>query len=77
MVTEFKHPIRVVARLTGLTTHVIRAWERRYGAVKPVRTDAGARLYDDAAVERLQLLKALVDTGEAISAAAHARRCQP
>ncbi|MCX8072814.1 MAG: MerR family transcriptional regulator [Candidatus Binatia bacterium] len=55
-----------VARLTGLTPDLIRAWERRYGAVHPVRGPRGARLYSAADVERLQLLAAVVGSGRAI-----------
>jgi DNA-binding transcriptional MerR regulator len=62
--------IGTVANLTGLDVHTIRAWERRHAAVNPTRSDGGSRLYDEAAVERLQLLKALVDCGEPIRAAA-------
>jgi DNA-binding transcriptional MerR regulator len=58
--------IGTVANLTGLDVHTIRAWERRHGAVKPARSEGGSRLYDEGAVERLQLLKALVDCGEPI-----------
>ena len=36
------------------------------GTSEPNRTARGTRLYDDAAIERLQLLKALVDSGEPI-----------
>jgi DNA-binding transcriptional MerR regulator/methylmalonyl-CoA mutase cobalamin-binding subunit len=50
------HSIRVVARRTGLTSHVIRAWEKRYRAVSPRRTPTNRRLYSDSDVERLQLL---------------------
>jgi DNA-binding transcriptional MerR regulator len=58
--------IGTVAGLTGLDPHTIRAWERRHGAVRPWRTERGTRLYGDRAIERLQLLKALVDGGEPI-----------
>lgn len=58
--------IGTVAGLTGLDPHTIRAWERRHRAVEPQRAAGGQRLYGDAAIERLQLLKALVDCGEPI-----------
>lgn len=62
-----RYPIRVVANKTGLSTHVIRAWEKRYGAVEPDRTDTNRRLYSDAEVERLQVLNELTNTGYNIS----------
>ncbi len=62
-----RHPIRVVAQRTGLTTATIRAWERRYGAVRPSRSAGGQRLYSDHDVERLRTLKELTGAGRAIS----------
>ena len=50
------HPMRVVAQRTGLTPDLLRAWEKRYGAVSPVRSAGGQRHYTDADVERLALL---------------------
>ncbi len=62
-----RHPVRVVAQKTGLSSHVLRAWERRYGVVSPTRTDGGQRLYSDADIERLSLLGTLTSRGGAIS----------
>jgi DNA-binding transcriptional MerR regulator/methylmalonyl-CoA mutase cobalamin-binding subunit len=60
-------PISVVVRRTGLTQDVLRAWEKRYGAVVPLRTPTGRRLYTEDQVARLRLLKQLVDGGRRIS----------
>ena len=60
------HPIAAVSRMTGLSAHVIRAWEKRYGAVKPVRTEGNHRLYTDEDVDRLLLLREAVKTGRNI-----------
>ena len=57
----------MVAQRTGLSTHVLRAWERRYGVVTPTRTEGGQRLYSDADIERLILLQTLTAGGGAIS----------
>lgn len=65
------YQIGTVSSLTGVDAHTIRAWERRYGAIKPARSATGRRQYDDACIERLQLLKALVDCNEAIGKVAH------
>ena len=62
-----RHPIRVVSQRTGLTPTALRAWERRYGAVRPSRSDAGQRLYSDQDVQRLQMLRELTDYGRPIS----------
>lgn len=58
--------IGTVARLTGLTTHTIRAWEKRHAAVDAQRDASGRRRYAPADVERLTKLKQLVDLGERI-----------
>lgn len=62
-----RHPIGVVARRTGLKPDLIRAWERRYGAVAPGRTETRRRFYSDADIERLLLLRRVVHTGRGIS----------
>ncbi len=62
-----RHPIRVVTARTGLAPDLLRAWERRYGAVVPLRTDTGRRLYSDNDIEKLRLLKVAVDGGRRIS----------
>jgi MerR family transcriptional regulator, light-induced transcriptional regulator len=62
-----RHPIGVVARRTGVSLHVLRAWERRYGVVEPRRTAGGQRLYSDADVARLRLLRQLTEAGRSIS----------
>jgi DNA-binding transcriptional MerR regulator len=48
--------MRIVTRRTGLSAHLLRAWERRYEVVKPSRSEGGRRLYSDADIERLRLL---------------------
>lgn len=63
---EHRHPIQVVARRTGLSVDVIRAWERRYQAVVPERSGTARRLYSDAETHRLHLLRRAVDTGRRI-----------
>jgi DNA-binding transcriptional MerR regulator/methylmalonyl-CoA mutase cobalamin-binding subunit len=64
---EPRHPIRVVARRTGLKPDLIRAWERRYGAVSPGRSSTRRRFYSDAEVDRLSRLARVVRAGHAIS----------
>jgi len=62
-----RYPVRLVALRTGLTPHVLRAWERRYGVVVPSRSEGGQRLYSERDVERLRLLRRLTERGHAIS----------
>jgi DNA-binding transcriptional MerR regulator/methylmalonyl-CoA mutase cobalamin-binding subunit len=61
-----RYPVRLVAARTGLTPHVLRAWERRYGVVSPARTEGGQRLYSDLDIERLRFLRRLTGRGHAI-----------
>ena len=68
---EATYPLRAAARLTGLSAELLRAWERRYGVVEPLRTSGGSRRYRAADLERLRLLKAAVDAGHRISSVAH------
>ena len=65
--SEPRHPMRVVVRRTGLKAELIRAWERRYGAIEPRRSPGGHRLYSDGDVERLILLRRATEAGHAIS----------
>jgi MerR family transcriptional regulator, light-induced transcriptional regulator len=64
------HSIRVVSKRTGLSPHVIRVWEKRYQAVEPSRTDTNRRLYSDAEIERLALLREVAGSGHNIGAIA-------
>lgn len=59
--------IGAVAKMTGLTDHTIRVWERRYEAIVAERSANGRRRYTAADVEKLSLLKRLTDNGLAIS----------
>lgn len=60
------HPIQVVSRRTGLNVHLLRAWEKRYGAVAPLRTPARRRLYSEGDIERLLLLRRVTRGGHSI-----------
>lgn len=60
-----RYPIRAVVKITGLSLDTLRAWERRYQAVVPERSDRG-RQYGPAQIDRLLLLSKLVQKGHAI-----------
>jgi len=64
---EYGQPIRVVAKRTGMSPHLIRMWEKRYNAVNPRRTKTGRRLYTDDEIDRLILLRRATQEGQAIS----------
>jgi DNA-binding transcriptional MerR regulator len=63
---ELTYSLGLVSRLTGLSPHVLRAWERRYAAVVPLRTPGGTRRYRESDVARLRLLAAAVEAGHPI-----------
>lgn len=60
-----QYPIRAAANLTGLSIDTLRAWERRYQAVTPVRAERG-RVYGEKEIRRLILLRDAVAHGHAI-----------
>jgi DNA-binding transcriptional MerR regulator/methylmalonyl-CoA mutase cobalamin-binding subunit len=60
-------PIRTIASLTGVNAITLRAWERRYGLIRPQRTAKGHRLYTHQHVELIRRVLALVDRGVPIS----------
>lgn len=59
-------PIRTVCALTGINPVTLRAWERRYGWIRPPRTPKGHRLYTHEHVELIRRVLALVERGVAI-----------
>lgn len=66
-----------LARRTGTTRELLRAWEQRYGLFTPVRTDGGYRLYssrDEVLVRRMQ---ARLAEGMSAAEAARAVRTAP
>ena len=60
------YAIKAVALRTGLTTHTIRVWERRYEVISPERTETNRRLYSEADIQKLLLLKKAIDAGHSI-----------
>ncbi|WP_375740052.1 MerR family transcriptional regulator [Pseudomonas boanensis] len=59
-------PIREVARRTGVNPVTLRAWERRYGLIVPLRTSKGHRLYAEDEVARIQLILTWLNRGVAV-----------
>lgn len=59
-------PIRTVSSLTGVNPVTLRAWERRYGLIKPVRTPKGHRLYTMADVDLINQVLTLLEGGMSI-----------
>ena len=59
--------IQAASLISGVTVHQIRAWERRYNAVMPMRMDNNFRSYTQKDISRLNLLGVLSKRGIAIS----------
>ena len=72
--TQASYPMRTVCALTGLKPMTLRAWERRYGLIEPVRTPGGHRLYTQEQVDQISRALAMVEQGTSIGAAARALR---
>ena len=60
-----------LSRRLGVTDHVLRAWESRYGLLQPVRSAGGFRLYSAADESRIRQMQAHL--AEGLSAAEAAR----
>jgi len=50
-----------VCRRLGIKPHILRYWEREFD-IKPIRNSAGRRIYNEAQLERLHLIKRLIRT---------------
>jgi len=59
-------PIRDISRLTGVNSVTLRAWERRYGLIKPLRTAKGHRLYRREDIELIKKIQTWLARGLAI-----------
>ena len=71
MTDQHKHGINTVATQTGLTQLIIRTWEKRYNVVTPLRTETNRRLYSEADISRLTLLRLATESGHSIGQIAH------
>lgn len=65
-------PIRTVSTLTGVNSITLRAWERRYGLIQPIRTPTGHRLYRREEIDLIHRVVALLEKGMSISQARRA-----
>ena len=64
-----QYPIRTIAELTGIPSTTLRAWERRYGLLKPARTPKGHRLYSSEDIELVRKISSLLKNNHTISEA--------
>lgn len=66
---ERTYRINVAAEMSGVSEGLIRAWERRYGVLKPKRTPSGYRAYTESDISVLKRLKQLTEEGVSIAEA--------
>ncbi|EOS96461.1 MerR family transcriptional regulator [Erwinia tracheiphila] len=52
-----------VAERCGINPVTLRAWQRRYGLLKPQRTEAGHRQFDDEDIQRIEDIKRWIESG--------------
>jgi DNA-binding transcriptional MerR regulator/methylmalonyl-CoA mutase cobalamin-binding subunit len=64
---EKLYTIGTVSKLTGVGAITLRAWERRYGLIEPVRKDSGHRLYTREHIDQINRITALTQEGMRIS----------
>lgn len=62
-----EYGVKAISAYCGVNPHTLRIWERRYGAVTPLRTANGRRVYSQLDAERLCLIAALTARGHGIS----------
>jgi len=67
---ERLYRISVAAELAGVSEGLLRAWERRFGLVKPRRTQGGYRAYSQRDIELLKRVRQLTEEGVSIGEAA-------
>ncbi len=76
VVTDHSAPavlrIGELSRRLGVSDHVLRAWERRYGLLRPVRSAGGFRLYSEADLDRVRRMQAHLAQGLSAAEAARA-----
>src|ERR1051326_249731 len=61
-----------LSRRLGVSDHVLRAWERRYGLLRPVRSAGGFRLYSETDLERVRRMQGYLAQGLSAAQAARA-----
>merc|ERR1712173_12838 len=60
------YAIREVSEITGVKPVTLRAWQRRYNLIKPMRTEKGHRLYREEDIALIQSVQAWLDKGVSI-----------
>src|SRR4051795_8034200 len=72
--SEARQTLRIgeLSRRVGVSDHVLRAWETRYGLLRPARSTGGYRLYSDADADRIRRMQGHLAAGLSAAEAARA-----
>jgi DNA-binding transcriptional MerR regulator len=65
--SEKLYTIGTVSKLTGVGAITLRAWERRYGLIEPIRKESGHRLYTRRHIDQINRITSLTQQGIRIS----------
>jgi DNA-binding transcriptional MerR regulator len=71
---EARLRIGALSRRVGVSPELLRAWEQRYGLLRPLRTEGGFRLYSAADEERVRSMQAHLAAGLPAAEAARLAR---
>ncbi len=69
-------PMRTVSSITGVNAVTLRAWERRYGLIRPIRTPKGHRIYSQKDIELINQIVRLLDRGISIGQVSHSLKAR-
>ena len=67
MKARTKYSIKDLEKLSGIKTHTLRIWEKRYDLLKPERTDTNIRYYTNDDLKRILNISRLNKSGTKIS----------
>ncbi len=76
-ILQGRYPIRTVSSLTGVNSITLRAWERRYNLIHPLRTQKGHRLYSEQDIDLIYKVVSLLEKGIPISQAKQTLQTHP
>jgi len=71
MTSETVYNISELSSLTGINSITLRAWERRYGLLRPERTPKGHRIYREHDIKLIREIRFWLEKGIAISKVKH------
>jgi len=71
-----KYSIKDLEQISGIKAHTLRIWEKRYGLLRPDRTDTNIRYYSHADLKHLLNISLLNKNGMKISRIARLSQCQ-